>query len=62
MKEYSNCTISKGIKIILRLSLALVFFSVPTLQQCNSNDIKPFPRVIGVPSIYSTNSNQLDTN
>ena len=61
MSQYAEKAMSRPHNLVLRLVLAIGFASQLSVQQCNPNDIKPFPRVLGN-SAYPTNCQQMDTN
>lgn len=62
MNQYVDQIISRTHTLMLRFVVALVFATQLTVQQCNPNDIRPFPRVLGVSATYPTTSNQMDSN
>ena len=45
--KHGNITASLAFRLFIRLSLAMIIESLLTFQQCNPNDINPFPRVLG---------------
>jgi hypothetical protein len=51
----------RAFRTLIELSLAIIFASQLTIQECNQNEIKAFPRVLGV-STYNTITTQMDTN
>ncbi len=54
-----NTVSLRAYKLIIKLFMIISLMSNLTFQQCNPNDIKPFPRVIGTSS-YDTKNNMID--
>ena len=61
MNQNADQIMSRAHHLIILLVVAIVFACKLSFQQCNPNDIKPFPRVLG-DLTYPTTSTQMDTN